>query len=128
MNETYLKLRAYGRAAIQSLERATDIAERNIFFGRSELRKTPIPSEKTKDDVSDESDVEESISPWLAKKIEFEEPMTEYSDEQRDNMVSIMQAIPLGENLLSGSWPAWSISRCNSQQISSNPKNISKNI
>lgn len=111
MNETYLKLRAYGRAAIQSLERATDIAERNIFFGRSELRKTPIPSEKTKDDVSDESDVEESVSPWLAKKIEFEEPMTEYSDEQRDNMVSIMQAIPLGENLLSGSWPAWSISR-----------------
>ena len=114
MNETYLKLRAYGRAAIQSLERATDIAERNIFFGRSELRRTPIPAnEKAKDDgVSDESDVEEeSVSPWLAKKIEFEEPMTEYSDEQRDNMVSIMQAIPLGENLLSGSWPAWSISR-----------------
>ena len=116
MNETYLKLKSYGRSAIQSLERATDIAERNIFFGRNELRKMPNPTdlerEKRKSELSDDSDVEEeSRSPWVPKKIEFEEPLVEYSDDQRDNMVSIMQTIPLGENLLSGSWPSWSISK-----------------
>ena len=77
MNETYLKLKSYGRSAIQSLERATDIAERNIFFGRNELRKTPNPTElegeKRKNELSDDSDVEEeSPSPWVPKKIEFE--------------------------------------------------------
>lgn len=54
---------------------------------------------------------------WTKVDWETLPPVNEYSDDQRANMISIMQQIPYGGNLLSQIWPDWLNSNVSGSQI-----------
>ena len=54
---------------------------------------------------------------WTKVDWETLPPVNEYTDDQRANMISIMQQIPYGGNLLSQIWPDWLNSNVSGSQI-----------
>lgn len=120
MNELYLKLMSYGHSAIVSLERAVDIADRTYLFGKTEqLRTNQLDIEKDvsqrsisieKGNSSSSEAEDETKDEWVKTTFLQDDEMVEFDDEQRANMVSIMQQIQYGGSLLTQSWPQWLMS------------------
>ena len=74
-----------------------------------------LEKEESCSDTEDEIKVE-----WIKGDLEGEPidgALAEFNDEQRANMVSLMQQIPYGGSLLSQSWPGWLTSSKSGVQI-----------
>lgn len=123
LDEVYMKIMSYGHSAIVSLERAIDIADRTYLFGKTEQLRThndacpsiSLDKEESCSDTEDEIKVE-----WVKEDVDGETldgALVEFNDEQRANMVSLMQQIPYGGSLLSESWPGWLTSSKSGAQI-----------
>merc|ERR1711935_60259 len=125
INVDLLKVIAFARAAVRTLEMAVETADRTVWDRKktlttsttrleahsssSTLRQKDNSSSSDDDDEEDEDD--DNDDEWMAASNEADTILEEYSDEQRANIVSLMQSIPFGGDLFDHKWPGWLESR-----------------
>ena len=78
-------------------------ARKNTLFSIS-LDKDSISSSSS--DEENEADNEES-SLWQSVTDPSDSLIEEYSDDQRENIISIIQTVPFGGDLFNTVWPQW---------------------
>ena len=76
---------------------------KNTFFSIS-LDKDSISSSSS--DEENEAENEES-SLWQSVTDPSDSLIEEYSDDQRENIISIIQTVPFGGDLFNTVWPQW---------------------
>jgi len=111
INIENLKLLSYGRSAIKALELAVDSADRTLFFGSKIEQEKSISLDKdsissSSSDEENEGDNEDS-SLWQSVTDPSDSLIEEYSDDQRENIISIIQTVPFGGDLFNTVWPQW---------------------